>query len=546
MSTNRSRRVRRLLATAAAVAVTCGLAAGCAGSDSPARKNGGQSGNPPLPSLAPGKAVATSPIQNVTVGFSLPATNMAPDSGGYGYYMFGQLSLEQLLVTTPDGKLQPWLATEWRAESPTEYVYTLRKGVKFWDGNELTADDVVYSLIHDAGPSLGHSGLFASVSGIQARDKHTVVVTLKQPDASWKYTPALFYSQIYEKKFAEQHPGTFGKPGTLVMGTGPWQLDSLDPTTGAALSANPHYWGGEPPIKHITVKLFSSDTSLELAMRAGQVDIAPMVTQPNSFESASGVSVTTAPTCATTILSMPTQTAPWDDVHVRRAVAYALDKTSLLKATGGANTGTLDTLFSPTILSYIGSPSAVDAALKSVPTYSYDVAKAKQELAQSSRPTGFSATLITSNDQLSQHVDQVIGQQLKKIGIDIDIQVMEAAAWHALIYGPADKRPLTFTQTGACVPDPSWDGIFLGSNGRINIANWQPASVDTLLAQGLATDDPDKRLPIYTEILKQLAADVPYVPLFQEGTSFASDKYDWPGFGAFWQSNCWGLYLKPR
>ncbi|MEV6984748.1 ABC transporter substrate-binding protein [Sphaerisporangium sp. NPDC051017] len=547
-------RVRRpharwTLAIIAGVATVCMVAAGCASNPSnrSPRNDESKSSGEAVVSIAPGKAAATSPVQKLTIGYSGPFTSLdtTGGAGGSGYFIMGQLSLETLLRVTPDGKLQPWLATSWTQNSPTEYVYTLRQGVKFWDGNELTADDVVFSLTRNAGVALGKAGFYGSVSKIQARDPHTVVVTLKHPDAAWKNTPGLAYAQIYQKAFTEAHQDTFGKPGTLVMGTGPWKVNSLDPTKGAEYAANPTYWGGEPPIKHITVKFYQSETSLALAMRAGEVDLAPVVGEPDSFKSASGVQVVTRTTCGSSLFSMPTQTAPWSDVHVRRAVAYALDKQELLKVTGGANIDTLDTVIAPSLLQNLGDAGAADAALKTLPTYPHDMDKAKQEIAQSSRPNGFSATIASGNDQATLKINQAIAAQLKTIGINLEIKPMTQTAYYAVLLGPADKRPPLFISTGGCAPDPSWGNNFIGDR-RLNLANYHPAEVDTLIADGLATTDPAKRLQIYIQILDKLATDLPYIPLFREGTSYASNNFEWVNFGDFWAHTCWPLNIKPR
>lgn len=542
----REPRMRRTLAVAASVATLCLVAAGCASSQSPGR-DGSTSSNAALVSVAPGKGVATSPVPKLTVGFSPAFSSLDPTGGssGSGYYYMGQLSLETLLQITPDGELKPGLATSWKQNSPTEYVYNLRQGVKFWDGSELTADDVVFSLTRDGGKSLGKKGFFGSVSTIEARDPHTVVVTLKQPDASWKNTPGLPYAQIYQKAFTEAHKSTFGKPGTLLMGTGPWKVDSFDPTKGAEYTANPTYWGGEPSIKHISVKFYQTETSLALAMRAGQVDLAPIISQPDSFESASGVSVTTRTTCGTSLFSMPTQTAPWNDIHVRRAVAYALDKKDLLKATGGADIDTLDNLIAPSLLRNLGDAGAADAALKTLPTHPFDLDKAKQEMGQSAKPKGFSAEVASTNDQSTLRITQAIAAQLKKIGINLDIKPMTPTAYYDVLLGPADERPPTFITTGGCAPDPSWDNLFI-ANGTLNAANYHPAEVDQLVADGLSTSDPAARLKAYTQILDKLATDLPYIPLFHEGASYASDKFEWVNFGDFWPSTSWPLNFKPR
>ncbi len=98
-------------------------------------------------------------------------------------------------------------------------------------------------------------------------------------------------------KFAEAHKGAFGQPGVLVMGTGPWEVDTLDPTTGAELSANPNWWGGKVPIQHISVKFFNNETSEALAFRAGEIDLDDSVTDPRSFAATSGAKLLTARSC---------------------------------------------------------------------------------------------------------------------------------------------------------------------------------------------------------------------------------------------------------
>lgn len=542
----RSPRMRRTRVIAAGAAAVCLVVAGCANNQPPGADRKTTDGGS-IVSVEPGKSVATSPIPKLTVGFSPAYTSLDPTAGkaGSGYYYMGQLSLETLLQLTPDGKLQPGLAASWKQNSPTEYVYNLRQGVKFWDGKDFTADDVVFSLTRDGGESFGKSGFYGSVDKIEARDPHTVVVKLKKPDTSWKYTPALPYSQIYQKAFTEAHKDSFGAPGTLVMGTGPWKVTKFDPNKGAEYTANPAYWGGEPPIKQLNVNFYQTETSLALAMRAGQVDVAPAVAAPDSFASSSGVKVTTRSTCGTSLFSMPTQTAPWNDIHVRLAVAAALDKKELLKATAGADVDTLDTLIAPSLLHNIGDPAAADAALAKIEKHPYDLAKAKEELAKSSKPTGFSGTLTSTNDQGSLRISQAIAAQLKKIGINLEIVPLSTTAYYEVLLGPAEKRPPTYITTGGCSPDASWDNFFLGDGG-LNVANYHPAEMDQLLVDGKSATDPAKQLQTYTRILEMIATDVPYVPLFHEGATYASKNYEWVNFGDYWTSTSWPMNFKPR
>jgi peptide/nickel transport system substrate-binding protein len=104
--------------------------------------------------------------------------------------------------------------------------------------------------------------------------------------------------------------------GTLIMGTGPWEVDNLDPTTGAELSANPRWWGGTVPIQQISFQVFADATSEALAFRGGDEDLDPLVVGPKSFASASGAKIVAAPSCLNGMLDMNVHDPGWDDVHV--------------------------------------------------------------------------------------------------------------------------------------------------------------------------------------------------------------------------------------
>src|SRR5262249_16659275 len=142
---------------------------------------------------------------------------------------------------------------------------------------------------------------YASVKTIKATGRYTVRVTLKHPDASLPYWLGDWPAQIFEKRFQQAHKTTFGQPGTLVMGTGPWIPGSLDPPSGEELRANPRYWRGKVPIEHISIKFLSDENSKALAFRAGELDVVPDVAAPTSF----------AATAATKLISVPSCQSGW-------------------------------------------------------------------------------------------------------------------------------------------------------------------------------------------------------------------------------------------
>jgi peptide/nickel transport system substrate-binding protein len=524
---------RLLLAVAAATATL--IAVGCS-SNSSVHSIDGSGANTTIPLLTGGDVGAY--------------PNIDPNQTESCNDSYCGLFMEHLLQPGPNSTLEPELATSWSQSSPVTYVYHLRTGVRFWDGTPMTSADVVYSLDYQRYSTgvNGTSVFYASVKSITADGPYTLLVTLKHPDASWKYTLS-YEGVVFEKKFAEAHKGTLGSPGVLIEATGPWQVISYDPTRGMELSANPHWWGGKVPVRHITVKFYSSETSEALAMRAGEIDVAfPQNGKTFASTAGSAAHVTGWSAPQFYFFAMDVKAAPWNDVHVRRAVAYALNRTDIITANGGPQTATpASSLISPAELRTLGTQSQVSALLNSIPQYPYDLAKARQEMAQSAYPHGFTATTTIDNGGFgpSDPNDiQVIAAELRKIGITLKIkEVPESQFVNGYINPPGGDF---FARFGAVSPDPSvFPSYCLGTTPTDNVANYYEASITSLLADGLAASNPAKRLAIYGQVLKQVATDVPYIVLFSPYAFTAlSSKYTLPPFFVFAGFFSWALNLR--
>jgi peptide/nickel transport system substrate-binding protein len=347
--------------------------------------------------------------------------------------------------------------------------------------------------------------------------------------------------------FAETHKGAYGHPGVLVMGTGPFEVDSLDPTTGAQLSANPNWWGGKVPVQHISITFFNNETSEALAFRAGEIDLDPSIAAPQSFAATSGAKLLTTPSCGIGFFAMNTKFGPWSDVHVRRAVAYALNRPNIIAANGGyANP--IYTLTPPSMLKTVATQSQINTLLSSLPLYPYNIAKAKAEMAESAYPTGFSATLLGIHYGSFVNVDEVIAAELQKIGIHLQIKVDTLNGWYDGQTGPDSGRLTAFTTGGCFYPDPSAYTDFLGSwntkAGAWNMADYAPTAVDDLIKAGIATTDRAQRFAIYSKLFERLQSDVPYVGLFVSLDGVAlSSKFTWPGYNQ-WDGD-YGVGIKP-
>ena len=522
----KSRRMSSRIASLSAVGAVLlgsGLLAACS--------SGGSSGS---------SGPASSEIPQFTVGFDPAVSTLNYAKSNIGYQL-GGLIMEPLLIASKSGQLLPWLAQSWKQTSPTTYVYNIRHGVKFSDGDTLTAADAAFSLNYYRSPgSLDAYNFPTTLKSITATGTETLTVTLTKPDAAWAVVPAGDNLGIFEKKWFEEHKSTFGQPGTGVMGTGPWVLGSYNGTTSAELTANPHYWRGAVNIKKVSAQFFSSETSEALAFRDGEINLAFPI-DSKAFASSSGQPLTTVPSYAVQgCFFMNVLQKPFDNVHVRRAVAYALNRTALINAWGGYATPVYQFLTAG-LLENVGTAAQVSEALKTVPTYPFNLAKAKAEMAKSPYSHGTTATISVESAGSFPNVSQVIQAELARIGIHLNLKVMTADAQTANETSANRKGILTnFTYSGAVSRDPgeAFDFQMGSSNisaGNWNTMNWAPPSMDKLIDEGFATTDNAARLRIYQQIDTAYAQASVFVPLFNEDATVAlSSAYTWPDFNGYY------------
>jgi peptide/nickel transport system substrate-binding protein len=461
--------------------------------------------------------------------------------------------LEGLVKIDKDGKVQPALAESIERRDPTTYAYKLREGVEFSDGKPLTAEDVIYSMKRYQAKDSQNSADYANVASIEAEGEgDTIVVKLKEPDETWQYVPA-YAGYVVQKAHAEK-VGTkkLGTPGNLAIGTGPWKFDSFKPDVGLEYAPNPRWWGGETQAQRISVRFINDQPATALALRSG--DAVGTFNEPNVkvFGSIPGLNLLRAQGPDEFFVSMPTTAAPFDDIHVRRAVAHAVNREgfvkSVLNGAGRAN----NSLVPPTLLENLAPKDEVDAVLESLPSYPYDLEKAKEELAQSKYPDGFTTTTtVPSSLPEFTRLAQVLKADFEKIGITLDIRETTDSDWLSVFYGPRDKVGLFIAKLNGQYPDPNqmlgWtlDSDQAKVNG-LNIANFKDPHVDRLIREQRQEPDGAKRLSAIGEILKISNERVPYVPIAQtERLGALSDEYVMSNYSPWVTYGPWPLEIKP-
>jgi peptide/nickel transport system substrate-binding protein len=510
------------LATAAAALVAAGCTGGSvSGSGSPTAGSG------------PGAV-----IRVMTLGLDQPEPSLDLTKNVYAAWVTSNVE-DTVMAFTPQGGIRTNLAASWAEPNAETYIYHLRRNVKFSNGDPLTSQDVVYSWNYGRRAGSEDAFAFPYVKDISADGPYTVVVRLTQPDDAWKYWPAQEYAEVFDAAAAQRNHSAFGTASNLPIGSGPWEIKSYDPTTGAELVPNPNWWGPARPVNTVVYKFFSSTTSEALAYRAGEVDFVPWVTNAKVFATTSGAKLLTAVSCSNGLLSFNTQMPPWNNVDVRRAAAYAINRAAIITALGGY-AEPVYTMIPPAQLATVGTTSQVTALLNAIPQYRYDPAKAKQELARSPYPHGVTATMLGDTFSSDELVDQVIVYELGKVGIHVQLKINPTYSNYLnVMTGRAATRPTTYASYNGCFsPDPSNYSDFLGSQnlaiGEYNSADYAPADVDHLLSEGVATTSNAARFSIYAALVRQLQNDLPYVGLYVADEEMGlSPKYSYTNYGPY-------------
>jgi peptide/nickel transport system substrate-binding protein len=459
---------------------------------------------------------------------------------------------ETLVRYDKNGGLVPALADSFSTPSSTTYVYHLRAGVKFWDGKPLTPADVIYSLQQAASKTAGSqiASFFSSVKSMTAKGR-TITIRLTAPDPYFRYTPAVTY--ILEKAFWQKHGKSTGSPGTLTMCTGPYRFTKFVPDDRVEATRFDGYWGKRPEVKDVVLRFITNDATRLLAMRSGEIDGTFRISQDqiDQWKRVSGVKVELAPELRTAYLSLDTSAAPWDDVHVRRAVAYALDKDGLVKAVLRGYGQPAPVMPPPEQWGDVAPQSYVQRLYTSFPKYPFSIARAKAELAKSKFPNGFTATLpYPDSQQTLGKAALSLAANLKQIGVTLNVQQVTTDAWFTALFAHKDLGAQIISW-GVDYPDPAdalhfiYDSRFATANS-FNTANYKNPQMDKLLQIQQNSVNPKVRADAIGNALKLAARDVPYVPIWYQQVAMAlKSKYAYD-FGTWYLYTPWVAGITTR
>jgi peptide/nickel transport system substrate-binding protein len=416
-----------------------------------------------------------------------------------------------LLRVSKDGKsLEPALAASWDTSADAlTWTFHLRPGVKFSDGTPLTSNDVKVSLdLARGGQRSVWKDNYKAIKEIQTPDPMTVSVILNEPHAPLLSELAMFPAWVMQADMATatDQPGYDDSMAWASKGTGAYYTESWKKGDPVILKRNPNYWKDTPQVDEVDIEYVPDDNTRVLKLQGGEDDVVDFVpfSQIDQLNAQPGVQAQDFPIQQTTFAMLNVTKPPLDDVHVRQALNYATDKDAIIKS---VFFGQAQPMNAPIPL---GTYADTDS-----PGYPYDLAKAQSLMAQSSVPNGFTLPMtVPSNNQDRINTAVILKDEWSKIGVNVDLQQVEASAWRAAFHEGSYNSTLSAWTNDMNDPTEVVNYEMRGGDGSGSFAYWTRYNNPDLNAKITAADleqDPAARQADYVDIQRTYLQDAPLV-----------------------------------
>ena len=411
---------------------------------------------------------------------------------------------EGLVVPDENGNVTPAVAKDYTiSEDGLTYTFVLRDGIKFSNGTPVTAEDVKYSIERCAGLLDGTPLVKALsiVSHVDIVDQSTINIVLSEANL-----------EIIYYLTAEIIPASSQESGEII-GTGPFKLEAYTPQEGITLVRNEYYWQeGLPYLDKVTFKIVASAESAMMELQAGSIDIYPYLTDDQANELAANFNIASNGSSVVQALYINNALAPFDDVRVRQALNYAIDKNAINDFIFGGRGQGIGTSMLPDYECYVDGLS-----------YEYDTAKAKELLAESGYPEGFDMEItVPSNYQMHLDTAQVIIEQLKAVGINASIKSVDWSTWLDEVYRGRDFETTVCGIAGSLTP--SYLLVRYQSTAKNNFVNYNNEEFDTLYRKISTTLDSSEMMEGYRKLQTMLSEDAASVYIAVPPVLIAMDR----------------------
>ena len=396
---------------------------------------------------------------------------------------------EGLMKPTPDGDLTPAIAERYEvSEDRMTYTFHLREGVQFHNGETVTAEDVVYSIQRCAAAT--ETGIvqveaFSVIQAIETPDDKTVAITISE--ASNEFISYMTTAIL---------PADYDKQDTDPVGTGPFKFVSRTAQDSVVLEKFDGYWGTPAQLDKVTLKIMENADSLMMSLQSGAIDLCAHLTSTQVAQLEKDFNVAEGTMNLVQAMYLNNAVAPFDDVRVRQALCYAVDKQEIIDLAFDGYGSPIGSSMYPAFGKYF------DDSLTNY--YTRDVEKAKALLAEAGYPDGFDMT-ITVPSNYKPHMDtaEVLVQQLAQIGVNAAIEPIEWESWVSDVYAGRQFQSTVVGVDASTMTARALLERFTSDYGK-NFINYNNAEYDTLFQQTLTAYDDAEQTAIYKQMLANL------------------------------------------
>lgn len=444
--------------------------------------------------------------------------------------------MEGLFGFNKEMEVEPLLAESYEAnDEATEFTFKLKEGVKFSDGEDWNADAAKVNLdrLADQTQGLKRNSLFKVIKGTEKLGDYEIKITLNEPFGAFINTLTHPSALMVSPKNLEEHGKEISQN---PIGTGQYVFKEWKPGESLTIEANKDYWGGAPEFTSVTFKPVTENGTRIAMLKAGDADfIFPVPTeQIDGLKSDEDLEVITIPSIIVRYITLNTAKAPFDNVKVRQALNYAIDKEAYSNVVFNGFTDPMDSLIAGNVQYHSKQQ-----------TYDYNIEKAKELLKEAGYEDGFETTIWSSNTTTNIKATQFIQQQLSEVGIKLNVENMEVGTLDEKITGYPEGTSgkdvgveMYMIGWSPSTGDADWGLRPLAASESFppvsyNIAYYNNPEFDKAVSDAIQTADSDKRNESYKIAQEIVWEDAPMIYLTVDQTSFGIRK------------NIDGIYLLP-
>ncbi|MCF8008237.1 MAG: hypothetical protein K9K32_00600 [Halanaerobiales bacterium] len=413
-------------------------------------------------------------------------------------------------------------------------TFKLKEGIMFHKGyGEMTAEDVKFSFerIIDPEQNSEYAADWQTLDHVEITGKYSGKIILTEPLASLLVTTIPFTpGSIISKKAYEELGNKFA---TNPIGSGPYYMEKWVPEQELILGRFEDYFGQKPNIEQIELYPIGDKNISEMNFDKGDLDVTEIsLDSIDRYESDSDVDVHILSTLKYGFIGFNHKYAPFDNINVRKALRYAIDVDMIINGAYSGVPKRANAMIAPGILGH----------WEDAPQYDVNLEKARELLEKAGYPDGFEVEMISTSNPLYMNTSQIVKENLRKIGIEVNIKLIETSAWYE--YVGKESHPIMFFETFSLTLDPGyWVEWFTTDQvGKWNFLKWSNSRYDELADKAAVTMDLEKREEMYIEMQKIMDEEAAIIWITNGAKAYVSNKRVDPVFlGHYNQYRYWKI-----